>query len=106
MGFPADSDDKEYDSNMGDLGSIPELGRFPEGEHGNPFQYSCLENPHGQRILAGYGPWGHNELDTTEQVEFCMVSSGLLLFFPDSFPSVYLNHTHPPTPKIGLTIYS
>ena len=24
--------------------------------HGSPFQHSCLENPHGQRILAGYGP--------------------------------------------------
>ena len=26
--------------------------------HGNPLQYSCLENPHGQRSLAGYSPWG------------------------------------------------
>jgi len=25
----------------------------PGGGHGNPFQYSCLENPHGQRNLAG-----------------------------------------------------
>ena len=23
-----------------------------------PFQYSCLENPHGQRSLVGYSPWG------------------------------------------------
>ena len=30
---------------MGDLGSIPGLGRSPEGGHGNPLQYSCLENP-------------------------------------------------------------
>ena len=29
-------------------------------------QYSCLENPHGQRSLAGYSPWGHKELDMTE----------------------------------------
>ena len=29
-------------------------------------QHSCLENPHGQRSLAGYSPWGHKELDTTE----------------------------------------
>ena len=28
-----------------DLGSIPGLGRSPAGEHGNPLQYSCLENP-------------------------------------------------------------
>ena len=29
----------------GDKASIPELGRFPEGGHGSPLQYSCLENP-------------------------------------------------------------
>ena len=40
--------------NAGDLGSIPGLGRSPGGEHGNPLQYSCLENPHGQRSLLGY----------------------------------------------------
>ena len=34
--------------------------------HGNPLQYSCLENPHGQRSLAGYCPWGHKESDMTE----------------------------------------
>ena len=34
--------------------------------HGNPLQYSCLENPHGQRSLASYSPWGHKESDTTE----------------------------------------
>ena len=31
--------------NAGDLGSIPGLGRSPGGGHGNPLQYSCLENP-------------------------------------------------------------
>ena len=36
--------------------------------HGNPLQYSCLENPHGQRSLAGYSPWGHKESDTTERL--------------------------------------
>ena len=39
-----------------DVGSVPELGRFPEEGHGNPFQYSCLENPYGQRSLAGSSP--------------------------------------------------
>ena len=29
-------------------------------------QYYFLENPHGQRHLVGYGPWGHKESDTTE----------------------------------------
>ena len=67
MGFPGGSDSKESACNVGDLGLIPGLGRFPGGEHGNPLQYSCLENPHGQRSLAVYSPsWGHKELDTTE----------------------------------------
>ena len=37
-----------------DVGSIPGSGRSPEGGYGNPLQYSCLENPHGQRSLASY----------------------------------------------------
>ena len=42
-----------------DTGSIPGLGRSPGGGHGNPLQYSCLENPQGQRSLAGYSPGDH-----------------------------------------------
>ena len=45
MGFPGSSDGKVSACNVGDLGSIPGLGRFPGGGHGNPFQYSCQENP-------------------------------------------------------------
>jgi len=29
------------------------VGRSPGGRHGNPQQYSCLENPHGHRSLVG-----------------------------------------------------
>ena len=36
---------KESACNVGDVGLIPGLGRFPGGGHGNPLQYSCLENP-------------------------------------------------------------
>ena len=54
MGFPGGLDSKESTCNAGDLGSIPGLGRSPGGGHGNPLQYSYLENPHGQRSLAGY----------------------------------------------------
>ena len=49
-----------------DVGSVPESGRSLGGGHGNSLQYSCLENPHGQRSLTGYSPWGHKEWDTTE----------------------------------------
>jgi len=52
--------------NAGDLSSIPGLGRLPGGGQGNPLQYSCLENPHGQRSLVGYSPWDHKESDMTE----------------------------------------
>jgi len=54
--------------NAGDLGSIPGLGRFLGGGHGNPLQYFCLENPHRQRSLVGYSPWGCKEMDMTEQL--------------------------------------
>ena len=49
LGFSGGSDSKESACNAEDLGSTPGLGRSPGGEHGNPLQYSCLENPHGQR---------------------------------------------------------
>ena len=49
-----------------DMSSIPGLERSPEGRHGNLLQYSCLENPHGQRSLAGYSPLCHKELDMTK----------------------------------------
>ena len=64
--FPGDSDSKETTCNVGNLISIPGLGRSPGGGHGNPLQYSCLENPRGQRSLVGDSSWGYKELDTTE----------------------------------------
>ena len=60
---------KESACSAENRGSIPGLGRSPGGRHGNPLQYSCLENPHGQRKLAGYSPLGHKVLDTTEVTE-------------------------------------
>ena len=45
MGFPGGSDGKESTCNAEDPGSIPVSGRFPGRGHGNPLQYSCLENP-------------------------------------------------------------
>ena len=68
LGFPDGSDGRESACNVGDLGSIPGLERLPGGGHGNPLQYFCLENPHGQRSLVGYSPWGHKESDTTERL--------------------------------------
>ena len=52
----------------GDLGSILGLERCTGEGNGNPLQYSCLENPHGQRSLAGYSPWGLRESDMTKYI--------------------------------------
>ena len=64
-GFDSSSDGKTSACNAGDLGSIPGSGRSVGEGNGNLRQYSCLENLHGQRILVGYSPWVHKELDTT-----------------------------------------
>ena len=65
MGFPGGSDSKESVCSAGDLGSIPGSGRSPGGGHGNPLQYSCLENSM-DRGARQASPWGHKESDTTE----------------------------------------
>ena len=63
---------KNHPANAGDrrdVGLIPGTGRSPGGGNGTSLQYSCLENPHGQRILVGYSPWGHKESDMTEMTK-------------------------------------
>ena len=47
---------KNLPANVGDMGSVPGLGRFPGVGNGNPLQYSCLRKCHGQKVLAGYSP--------------------------------------------------
>ena len=44
MGFPGGSDGKEFACNVGDLGSVPGLGRSPGEGKVYPLWYSCLEN--------------------------------------------------------------
>ena len=65
--FLGGSDTEESVCNARNLGSIPESGRRSPGEgNGNTFQYSCLENPHGQRSLVDYSPWVSKKLYMTE----------------------------------------
>ena len=66
---PGGSDGKESTWNTGDLGLILGLGRSPGGGHGNPLQYSYLENPIDRVAWGGGGgcsPWGCKESGTTE----------------------------------------
>ena len=51
--LPGGSAGKESAYNVGDLGLIPGLGRSPGGGHGNPFQYSSLENLPGRLQSMG-----------------------------------------------------
>ena len=68
LGFPGGSDGKESAFNVRDLGLIPGLGRSPGGGHGNPLQYSCLENHYGKRKLVGCSGRDHKKSDMTEQL--------------------------------------
>ena len=68
QGFPGDTVGKEYTCSPGDSGLIPGSGGYPEGGHGNPLQYSCLET------LMDRGAWwamgrGVAESDTAEATE-------------------------------------
>ena len=49
-------------------GSNPGLPQCSGEGNGNPLQYSCLDNPCGERSLEGHSPWAHKELDTTKQL--------------------------------------
>ena len=64
---------------VGDAGLIPGSGRTPGGGHGNPLQFSHQDNPHGQRSLVSYSPWGCKQLDTTEATEHACINTIYLL---------------------------
>ena len=74
MGFPGGASGKKNSSanaeDIRDTGSIPGLGRSPGGGHGNPLQYSSLENPMDRgawrATVHGGHKEGHKELDITE----------------------------------------
>ena len=63
----------EFACDAGDLGSIPEWGRSPGKENGNPLQYSCLKNPMDRDAIA-----------------FLPRSKRLLISWPQSPPAVIL----------------
>ena len=64
MGFPDDLDGKESAYNIGDLASIPGLGRSSGEGNGYALQYSG--ESHGQRSLTGYSPWGNSQTQLSD----------------------------------------
>ena len=67
MGFPCGSAGKESACNVGDLGSIPGLGRYPGEGKGYLLQYAGLEN-------SMDSPRGRKELHTTERLSLTSLS--------------------------------
>ena len=79
-GFPDGSEGKESACDVRDLDSVSRLKRSPGGGHGNPLQYSCLENPRGQKSLACCSPRGCKESDRTEKLTQLGTGNDVLLF--------------------------
>ena len=68
MGLPQWLSGKESACNTGDPGLIP-VGKIPWRMAWQPTPVSLPGESHGQRSLAGCGPWGHKESDRTEATE-------------------------------------
>ena len=88
------SDSKESAQNVGDLYSIPGLGRPPRGGYGNPLQYSCLENPMDKgawwATAHGVSTVGHSWVTNTHTQCHGRLFSQVVVFragFP--FPSFF-----------------
>ena len=87
-GFSSSSVGKKSACNAGGSGSIPGLERSPVEGIDYPLQYSCLQNPHGQRSLAGYSPRDHGkESDMAEQLSTAQ-NTIIISFFPEYKPSM------------------
>ena len=85
QGFPGGASGKEPDCQCRRhkrLGFDPWVGKIPWGGHGSPLQCSCLENPRGQRSLAGCSPRGRRVgLDLASPTKCCWLSSNFLPVF-------------------------
>ena len=70
-GFPggASGNEPACQCRRRDVDSIPGSERSPGGGHGNPLQYSCLENPVDIGVWQATSPQGRKELDMTKETQ-------------------------------------
>ena len=87
LGFPGGSAGKASACNAGDLGLNPGLGRSTEKGKGYPLQYSDLENS------MDYSPWGCEESDTTEQLNWTAWPQGSCSLHDSDLPYSSIHHT-------------
>ena len=81
---------KKSSVNTGDTGLIPGWGRSSGEGNGTPLPVFLPGESHGQRSLAGHGPWGRRESDTTEVTEHNCLSASTFAFHP--LP-IFLQHS-------------
>ena len=92
LGFPGGSNGKDSACSTGDPGLMPGLGRSLGEGNGNPLQYSCLENPHGQRRLVVYNPWIHrvgHDWATNTFTFFSDMATLVILICPHKYVRVF-----------------
>ena len=90
---PSGPEGKKSACNAGDPGSVSGLGRSPGEGNGYPAALLPGES-HGHRNMAGYGPWGHKESDTTERVlrvplKWVDFQSCIIIFLLSSFQTLH-----------------
>ena len=89
LDFPGGSVLKNPPANIGDMGSIPGLGKSPGGENGNPFQCSCLGNLMDRGAWWGCKRVGH-ELVTKQQQQQQKWKCGECLCHVSSITKIYI----------------
>ena len=77
--FPGGSDGKSICLHRGRPRFDPWVGKIPWRRNWQPTRVLLPGKSHGWRNLVGYNPWGHKELDTTEQLHFKEIYSISLL---------------------------
>ena len=116
IGFPVGLAGKESACNVGDLGSIPGLGRSPGEVNGYPLQYSGLE----KNSVDNISPWGCKELDMTERLSHWVIEFqfhlldlhwvhlifNLFLLIQVKRTKLFLWVTHAGLPSAQMTIHA